>query len=204
MQTSIFGPAPANSFDRRLHLMSKLPADRVARGPGDNRHRGLRRRLRQQQRRQHQRRRTDRRRRRRSAHGRLRHPLSPVRAGQTGRLHRLRHRTDGSDRRKDRPHAGIPGHLVRNDLPRRRPGQVRSRDLGGDDHRQNARRRSTSPTPTTSPNRRSWSKKAAKSPASTTSPARPSAPSRGRPGWNWARKKPTPANSARTPKGPTR
>ena len=31
-------------------------------------------------------------------------------------------------------YAGIPGHLVRNDLPRRRPGQVRSGDLGRDDH----------------------------------------------------------------------
>ena len=73
--------------------------------------------------------------RRRAADRRLRHPLSPVRAGQTRRIHGLRHRTDGSDRRKDRPHAGIPGHLVRNDLPRRRPGQVRRGDLGRDDHR---------------------------------------------------------------------
>ena len=91
---------------------------------GDRGPRGRSRGLRQQRRRRHHRRR---RRRRRNAHRRLRHPLSPVRAiGKTkGELHRLRHRTDGSDRREDRPHARIQGHLVRHDLPRRRPGQVR-------------------------------------------------------------------------------
>ena len=36
---------------------------------------------------------------------------------------------------EDRPHAGIPGHLVRHDLPRPRPGQVRNGRLGDDDHR---------------------------------------------------------------------
>ena len=57
--------------------------------------------------------------------------------------------------------------VVRNDLPRRRPGQVRSGDLGGDDHR-NAKRPSASRTPTTSRNKRSWSKRAATSKASRT------------------------------------
>ena len=74
-------------------------------------------------------------RRRRNADGRLRHPLSPVRAGEKGQLHRLRRRTDGSDRQRDRPRTGIHRLLLRNDLPRRRAGQVRSGDVGGDDHR---------------------------------------------------------------------
>ena len=130
----VFSAAPLKfSFDRRLHLMSSnsrltallaalaltaIAVFAVGCGSSSDHHRRI-----------------DRRRGRRSAHGRLRHPLSPVRARQTRPLHRLRHRTDGSDRRKDRPHAGIPGHLVRNHLPRRRAGQVRSRDIGGDDHR---------------------------------------------------------------------
>ena len=41
----------------------------------------------------------------------------------------------------------IPGHLLRHDLPRPRPGQVRSGRLGDDDHRRTRRRRSTSPNP---------------------------------------------------------
>ena len=93
-------------------------------------------------------------------------PTSPIRRssrGKPGELHRLRHRTDGSDRRKDRPRqpnsrtprstrssaTSARASSTPSPRPRRSPP--------------NARRRSTSPTPTTSPNRRSWSKKAARS-----------------------------------------
>ena len=55
--------------------------------------------------------------------------------------------------------------LLRNDLPRRRAGQVRSGDLGGDDHRRTRKSGRLLRTRTTSPNRRSWSKKAATSKA---------------------------------------
>ena len=184
--------------------MRKNPADRALRGPpartawspcrlrcgsGDDRRR---------------RQRSGGGRRRRTAHRRLRHPLSPVRAGEIGQLHRLRHRTDGSDRRKDRPRSRIPGHLVRNDLPRPRPRQVRSGDLGGDDHRRTRESgRLLQPVlPLRTGGR--WSKKAARSSRSKNWKARPSPPSRARPGRNSPRKKSAAAKSAPTPKAPTR
>ena len=48
---------------------------------------------------------------------------------------------DGSDRQGDRARTGIHRLLLRNDLPRRRAGQVRSGDVGGDDHRRTRRSR---------------------------------------------------------------
>jgi ABC-type amino acid transport substrate-binding protein len=68
----------------------------------------------------------------------------------------------------------------------------------------NAKRSSSSRIRTTSPNRRSWSKKAATSKASPTSRGGSSPPSRARPGSNSARKKPKHPNSGPTRKAPTR
>ena len=108
-------------------------------------------------------------RRRRNAHGRLRHPLSAVRAirQDQAELHGLRRRTDGSDRRKDRPHAEFQDtsfDTIFRDLAQ---GKFDIGRLGDDDHRRTRGRRSTSPIPTTCRrNSRSWSRKAATSTSS--------------------------------------
>ena len=187
-------------LDRRHRLDEQVPADRIARGPGgvavavfaagcgssSNSTTG------------------GGGERRRNADGRLRHPLSAVRAGQTRQLHRLRHRTDGSDRRKDRPHAEFQDTSFETIFRDVAPGQVRSGRSRRRRSPKNARRKSTSPTPTTSPNRRSWSKKAVTSPASPTSRARRRRPAgHDRPGTRQGKSR-TPANCGPTPKAPTR
>ena len=125
-------------------------------------------------------------------------PYPPFEQGKAGQLHRLRHRTGGSDRRKNRPHGRNsrtpPSTRSSATSPRasskRSPRRRRSPT--------NARKRSTSPTPTTSPNRRSWSKRAARSTRSRNSTAPPSGSSRARPVRNSSKKKSTPGNSAPT------
>ena len=86
----------------------------------------------------------------RSSPGRLRYPLPAVRGSEsqtefTGfdiELVEAIAEKIGRD-------AGIPGHLVRHDLPRPRAGQVRHGRLGSDDHRRTRGKPSTSPIPTT-------------------------------------------------------
>ena len=77
----------------------------------------------------------------RNADRRLRRPLPAVRGirPDEDRIHGLRRRADGSDRRKDRARTRIHRHLLRHDLRRPRPGQIRSGRLGDDDHRRTRR-----------------------------------------------------------------
>ena len=76
-------------------------------------------------------------------------------------VHRLRRRPRQRDRRRPRPRARGPGLRLRR--PAVRPGaQLRPVRHGGqrdDDHRGRARRTSTSPTATTTPSSRSWSRR---------------------------------------------
>ena len=104
------------------------------------------------------------RRRRRTAHGRLRHPVSARSSNrqEPGELHRLRRRTDGSDRRKDRPrppNSRTP-RSTRSSATSRQ-GKFEAVDLGDDDHRRTRESGRLHQPVLPRPNRRSWSKKAA-------------------------------------------
>ena len=140
---------------------------------------------------------------RRDADGRLRHPLSAVRAGQAAQLRRLRHRADEAIAEKigrEVEFEDTSFDTIFRDLAQ---GKFDVGRLGDDDHRRTREDRRLHRPLLPAPNRRSWSQEGTRHRLGRRPRRRrPSAPSRARPARNSPRKRPTPAKSAPTREGP--